>query len=437
MSKAKLDLSRTSLLALATAIGLAGPATAGGFYAQQQSVRGAGRAFSGEAADTGVASLWWNPAAIARTGGEFSIGLHFNSVDTTQTDDGSVITRPIAPGGFTLPVGGDPSAEGTTPDHVIPNLGLSIPVGERFALGLSATRAFYLEHEFGEDSWTRYDTIRNQIHIDDYQITGAFQATEWLDLGIGVSAQYTDAFLDSASPNLNPTAPDAIQSLQAGDDWSYGFSVGAQATFERVSIGASYRSAHDRDLEGTLSLQGLQAPLNGANFSAPAVTNFGTPWIAVLGARYRATPQLTLNAQLQRFGWSEYDIITIDFAGTSAAIPQEFEDVTTAAFGADYTVSDALTLRAGASFDPTPSPDTLRENGVADSDRWIYGVGASVRIAPGFTLDGALGYSRFEGSRVIEDALFYGGSGADTTARIRGDFEGDAATASVGLRKSF
>lgn len=437
VSQSKSYRGQVSAVVLVAAMGLSVPALAGGFYVTEQSARGAGRAFSGEAADTGVASLWWNPAAIARSGRELHLGLNFRSFDTTQTDDGSTITRPIAPGGLTLPVGGDPSAGDTTPDHVIPNFGLSLPVGDRFALGLSGTRAFYLEHEFGADSWTRYDTIRNKIHIDDYQVTGAFRATDWLDLGVGVSAQYTDASLDSASPNLDPSAADGFQSLQAGDDWSYGFSVGAQATFERFTLGASYRSAHDRDLEGTLSLSGLQGPLAGANFSAPAITNFSTPWRAVVSGRYRATPELTLNAQVERFGWSEYDVITIDFAGVSAGIPQDFEDVTTIAFGADYALSQALTFRAGASYDPTPSPDTLRENGVADSDRWLYGLGASLSLGGGFTLDGAVGYSRFEGSRVIEDALFYGGSGADTSVRIRGDFEGDATTASVGLRVVF
>src|SRR3954471_14515599 len=40
------------------------PAAAAGFYLQEQSVRGWGRANSGEVADQGPASLWWNPASI-------------------------------------------------------------------------------------------------------------------------------------------------------------------------------------------------------------------------------------------------------------------------------------------------------------------------------------------------------------------------------------
>ena len=53
-----------SLTAAAGALAGAGAAQAQAFYLQEQAARAAGRAFSGEAADTGAASLWWNPAAI-------------------------------------------------------------------------------------------------------------------------------------------------------------------------------------------------------------------------------------------------------------------------------------------------------------------------------------------------------------------------------------
>ena len=60
-------IRRLALAGTASAIALlgAGAAQASAFYLQEQSVRAAGRAFSGEAADQGASSLWWNPAAIA------------------------------------------------------------------------------------------------------------------------------------------------------------------------------------------------------------------------------------------------------------------------------------------------------------------------------------------------------------------------------------
>ena len=60
------SLRTLALLTVSTAA-LATQAHASGFYLQEQSVRGTGRAYSGEVADQGPASLWWNPAAIARS----------------------------------------------------------------------------------------------------------------------------------------------------------------------------------------------------------------------------------------------------------------------------------------------------------------------------------------------------------------------------------
>ena len=58
-------LSLAAVTAISSFCAFAGPASAQAFYLQEQSARAAGRAFSGEAADTGPSSLWWNPASIA------------------------------------------------------------------------------------------------------------------------------------------------------------------------------------------------------------------------------------------------------------------------------------------------------------------------------------------------------------------------------------
>jgi long-chain fatty acid transport protein len=441
VSRHILDLSRVSLSALAGASAVvAAPSAvlAGAFYVQEHSVKGAGRAFSGEAADVGADSLWWNPAAIARSGRELYVGAHGRLMSVDITDEGSTITRPIAPGGFTTPVGGDPDPEDAAEDHVVPNAAVAIPVTDTIAVGLSVTQPFHLEYDLGPMNWGRYDTIANKIEATDFQATVAMRMNEWLDVGVGVSAQHTEAFLDAAYPNLNPAAPDAFASLQAGDTWNYGWTVGAQAHLDRLTLGASYRSAMDHDLDdGRFTLSGLQAPLNGANFSAPAQTAFKTPWLAILSARYQATPQLTLNGQVQRVGWSEYDAVRVTIGGQTSAIAQNFKDVTTVALGADYVLSPALTLRGGVGYEPTPTPDDPREPGVADSSRWRVSAGASMALGPALTLDAALGYVAFQGARLYEDAVFYAGTGADTTVNMRGRHDGHATVLSAGLRWKF
>jgi long-chain fatty acid transport protein len=178
-------------------------------------------------------------------------------------------------------------------------------------------------------------------------------------------------------------------------------------------------------------------PLDGSNFSAPSTATFSTPWIVVVGGRFQATPQLTLNAQIERFGWSEYDHIDVRFAGQTVTVEQRYDDTTSIAVGADYQVRRDWTVRAGVKFDPTPTPDNIRETGVPDSDRWTYAAGTSLQLKPGLSLDAALAYVAFDGDRISDDAVFYAGTPAQTTARLRGKVDGDAKVVSVGLRWKF
>ncbi|HEX8568653.1 MAG TPA: outer membrane protein transport protein [Caulobacteraceae bacterium] len=439
MSRSIFDLSRVSLGALAGASALvAAPSAvlAGAFYVQEQSVRGAGRANSGEAAETGADSLWWNPASIARSGRELYVGAHGRLMSVDFTDQGSTITRPLAPGGVTTPVGGDGDPDDVAADQVIPNAAVALPVSDQLTVGLSVHRPFHLEYDFGDNSWARYDTIANKIEVTNFQGTVALRVNDWVDVGAGVSAIYTDAFLDAAYPNL--MGPDGRSSLQAGDAWDYGWTVGAQAHLDRLSLGASYRSSTEHDLDdGRFTLSGLVGPLASANFSQPAQTSFRTPWSAVVAARYQITPQLTLNGQVQRMGWSEYDAVRVTIGGATSAIAQDFEDTTVVAAGADYAISPQWTVRAGVRYEPTPTIDALREPGVADSDRWTAAVGGSMAISPAMSLDLALGYVAFQGDRIYENAVFYPGTGADTTVQMRGRHDGNMTVLSAGLRWKF
>ena len=413
-----------------------GLASAGGFFLEEQSVKGAGRAFSGEVADRGADSQWWNPAAIARSGPEAYVGVHGRFLSSEAQDRGSTVTRPIPPAGLTLPVGGAADLDDPMQDLVIPNGAVAFPVTDRVALGVSVTRPFGFESDYGPNSWARYNTIQARIQTTDVQGTAAMQLTPWFDVGVGVSAQYTEAELDSAYPNLSPFDPDAASSLR-GDGWNYGWTVGAQMEVDRLHLGASYRSAVEQELAAHVVLSGLRGPLAAANIATDGRATFTTPWIAVVGARFRATDRMTANLQVQRFGWSEYDAVSVAFPGGGVTIPQRFRDVTSVALGADYAWSPDLTLRGGLQFDPTPARDDLREPGVVDSDRLRLAAGASWAVTPALTFDAALAHTRYDDAGIYEDFTFYGGTGADTTARLRGDFEASSTTASAGLRWRF
>ena len=427
-------MKKALVLALASATSLtAVPAVAGGFYLQEQSVRGAGRAYTGEVADTGAASLWWNPAAIARSPREAYLGAHAIFVNAEVENDGSTITYP---GGVTVPVGGEPRAFNPIQDGLAPNFAIATPVGERFALGLSMAAPYNFTTEYRDNAWARYDGLESGLTTADLQLTAAMQATNWLDLGAGVSAQYTEATLSTAYPNLAPGAPDGVSQLK-GNGWDFGWTVGAQAHFDTLTFGASYRSAIEHDLEGDVRVLGLGGPLAPFNVDTAGAATFSTPWIATFGARWQATDRLALNAQVNRIGWSEFDAINVTSTAVNETLPQRYKDVTTGGVGMDYAVNPRLTLRAGVQYDPTPTPDDLRTARVPDGDRWLYGVGATADITDTLKMDAALSYIAFDESRVNHDTTFYEGTPAATTTRLRGTVNGKAGIISLGLRKTF
>ncbi|WP_374653484.1 outer membrane protein transport protein [Phenylobacterium sp.] len=425
---------RTLLFATsAAALAMAGQAHAAGFYLQEQSVKGAGRAYSGEVADQGVSSLWWNPAAIARSGREAYVGLHAVFVDATVENKGSTITYP---GGTTLPVQGEPRGFNPIQNGVAPNFAIAMPVGDRFALGLSVAAPFNFTTEYRNNSWARYDALTSRLTTADLQLTGAMKVTDWLDLGVGVSGQYTDAKLSTAYPNLSPLLADGVSQL-SGDGWDFGWTVGAQAHLGAVTLGASYRSAVEHDLDGRVLVMGLVGPLAGANRDVSGSAKFTTPWIATLGGRWQATDKLALNAQVQRIGWSEFDAIEVNFAGGGESLRQGYKDVTSGGVGLDYAVNDRLTLRAGVQYDPTPTPDGDRTARVPDGDRWLYGVGATGKVTDSLQVDAALAYIDFDKSAIAHDTVFYEGTPAATTTRLRGEVQGEGYVMSLGLRKTF
>lgn len=425
-----MKIIRPLMAAGGASLAVASAAHAGGFYLQEQGVRGTGRAYSGEAADQGVESLWWNPASIAQSGPEVYAAVNGVFVDGSMIDRGSTLTLP---GGVTVPVGGDPRIERPIENGVVPNLAGATPIGDRFVIGLSLNAPFNLTTAYPPDSWTRYDALKSRVFTADGQLTVAVRATSWLDLGVAADVQYADAKLTNALPNLIPGAPDGVQSLE-GHAWDWGWTAGAQAHFGPLSLGASYRSSIGHDLRGTAQAQGLLGPLAAANFTAPASAAFRTPWIATLGARYRLTDRLTLNGQVQRFGWSEFGAIDVVTPAGRQTIAEGYRDTTSGGAGLDYALSPSVSLRTGVQYDPTPTPDVGRDARAPDGNRWLFAAGASAKLSRRITVEAAVAYIDFQSSALDRATTFYGGAPAAVTSQLSGESQASGYVLSLGVR---
>ncbi|MFC7378731.1 OmpP1/FadL family transporter [Brevundimonas sp. GCM10030266] len=431
MSSTKSLFAGAALAALAVVV--ATPAAAQSYYLQEQSARGAGRAFSGEAADTGVASLWWNPAAIARSGREVTFGAHAVAVNSEVRDAGSTLTYP---GGVTAPVVGNTTAHSPIESGIVPNFAIATPIGDRFAVGLAIAAPYNFTTKYEADSFARYDAMTSELRSANVGLVGAMRVTDWLDLGAGVDAQYAKAKLTSALPNLSPTLPDGFSSLE-GDGWAYGWNVGAQAHFGKLDLGLSYRSAIEHELDGDVAISGLLGPLAGANLTANGVASFNTPSYIAASARYAVNDRLTLNAQVNRIGWSEFDTIDVVYPGGGQIIPLDYKDVTTGAVGFDYVASDRLTFRGGIGYTPTPTRANERTARIPDSDRWLISGGLTAKATDRMSVDLGLTYIAFQDGDAYSDRALYAGTPAAMQSSLRGTTEGYGLVWSLGTRMAF
>ncbi|MCP3733722.1 outer membrane protein transport protein [Sphingomonas sp. RP10(2022)] len=424
---------------LATAVlgsfGFATVAHAQAFYLQEQSARGAGRAFSGEVADTGPQSLWWNPASIAgMERGEAAINASGILPKGKVVNNGTLIQR--TPAGQYAAVGGDQVSRNPIDKGLLPSGAIAMPFGP-VAIGLAVTSPYSFTTDYDSTSWTRYSATRTKLQTIDIQPSIAIALTDWLRVGGAANVEHVYASLGNALPNLSAALPDGRQRLE-GDGWDLGWSAGVQLHNDWATVGISYKSRIEHTLKGDLLVEGLVGPLATQNRTLNDIeASFYTPAQTIVGARIRATPALTLNGQAVRYNWSKFDAIRLG-APLNSALPENYRDSYSLAGGLDYAVSPQLTLRAGVQRATTPTQDGLRDARVPDANRWNYGAGGTFQITPKFGIDLAANYVDFEDTTIDRRTAAYVGTAAQTNILTNGRLEGaHAVVVSAGAHVGF
>ena len=416
---ATLRLALAATAAGGSLFAFAGPAQAQAFYLQEQSARAAGRAFSGEVADTGASSLWWSPAAIADADRpEIVLNAAAILPSGNVVDTGTLIRRPGQP--TFVPVGGEAVAKKPINNGVLPSGAFAIPLGKGVAFGVAVTSPYSFTTDYEANSWARYSADRTKLLTIDIQPTLAVALTDWLRVGAGANVEYTDASLGNKLPNLSAALPDGDQTL-AGNGWDLGWTAGFQMHNDWATVGVTYKSRIQHNLKGNLVISGLVGPLAAQNRTIDnATASFYTPAQTIVGARFRVTPALTLNAQGVRYNWSKFDAIRLG-APLNTAIPENYKDSWSLAGGFDYAVSPAVTLRAGVQHATTPTSDGERDARVPDADRWNYGLGGSFALSPKFVVDLGANYVSFDKAKIDRVTAAYAGTAVQTPILLNGE----------------
>ncbi|AFJ03653.1 Long-chain fatty acid transport protein [Methylophaga frappieri] len=387
-----MSLSKLSLFLLFS-LG-ASQASAAGYALIEQSVTGLGRAFSGSAAVADDAStIFFNPAGMAALEQrEMALGLNYiaPTVDFDNADsslpDGSALTGAD---------GGDPGE-----NAILPNLYYVHPLGNGWTAGIGITSPFGLVTDY-HDNWIgRYHARKSDLKTVNINPSIAFQATEKLALGAGISLQYADIELSQAVDFGAAIGQSQMLDGQAkvlGDDWAWGFNLGLTYQFTpKTRLGLSYRSKikHDLEGDGKFRIPSGAEPIAAAGGAENGKISGSVtlPEIVSLALHHQFNSNWAIMADATWTRWSRFDALIIDspVVALNSEKTQDWDDTMRYGIGIEYTPGNQWQWRAGIAYDETPVPDsTLRTPRIPDQNRKWLAFGATYSYNENIKIDAA------------------------------------------------
>src|SRR3989442_308075 len=184
------------LVVLASIVSFARNVGAAGFQVNEQSARGLGSAFAGEAAAAEDAStIFFNPAGMPRLSGTQFVSAGFAIKQSATYDNGGSRLNSAVGGGT---VSGSNDGNGT-PMALLQTLFISHELlSDRAWIGLGASTPYGLK-----TSWTpgwvgRYHAIDSELITVNVNPSLALKLTRWLSIGGGADIDYARARLTNA-----------------------------------------------------------------------------------------------------------------------------------------------------------------------------------------------------------------------------------------------
>lgn len=411
---------RLGALLTMSAMAAAGNATAAGFYIQEQSAAGVGRAQAGNvvAADD-ASTLYFNPAGLTELPGlQSASGFDLIVPDASLTDRGTVdhslgasLSNPSSHG-FSPPGGNSGGNPGSA--TVIPDFYLSAQIPDTpLTAGIGMTAPFGFASKYEQGFFGRYDSIDSFVETIDIAPTIAWKANDWFSIGIGLDEQYAYVKLRNALPDpFNPGGPspstDGRLTL-TGHTWTTGFNLGLLIKPDPdTKLGFSYRYGISHKFNGSLTISGLTGLLAGQNQQINGFAALNLPDIFQFGVSRKVTPDLTLLGEVDYYTWGNFQQINIHTKQLGDLITDEnYQNTISVGIGAEYQMTPELRLRTGIKYDQTPTNDAFRDTRVPDGDRvWLAG-GAHYQLTENLGLDGSYAHIFLTDSNVDISRSFY------------------------------
>ncbi|KAA0247111.1 MAG: hypothetical protein EDM72_03235 [Chlorobiota bacterium] len=369
---------------------------AGGFQINEHGAKamGLGGAFTAIAND--ASAIYWNSAGMTQLSGtNFLLGSALIAPSSSF--------RGVSPAVDISRM----KSQAFFPSHLF----ITHSFTESFSAGLGLTTPFGLGTHWSNGWIGRYLALETELKTFWVPITFAYSPVENLSIGAGFIYSFADVLI-TRNNSQAPFAGDAYVELEGSDNFAYGYTFSLMyKPIKDFSIGASFRSEVEYEFEGTATVTGAEQLQEIDAFPGGDVTaKLTTPMNIVGGVAYQVIPQLRLSADFQWIAWSSYDSLNVDFVNPEyedSKSNRSYKDTYIIRFGAQYDISDKVSLLGGVYFDKMPvDPDYVSPT-LPDSDRLGLSIGADAKIFDQFGISGSYLFIRAKELTVTNSKEIY------------------------------
>jgi len=177
-----------------------------------------------------------------------------------------------------------------------------------------------------------------------------------------------------------------------------GFNAGVHIQpFEKLSIGASYRSLVNMKVKGgDATFSNIPGFLQGSTFPSGGTTTFDAtlplPAVASVGLAYKLNDKLLLAFDFNYSFWSAYKQLEFEYKdnvnnSNKSTSKRNYVDAPTVRLGAEYMATNNLALRGGVYYDKTPVELGYMTPETPDADRIGITAGIGYKIADRVNID--------------------------------------------------
>lgn len=365
------------------------PAAAAGFMVRENSAQGLATSYAGNGSRaSGPDTVFANPAGMTRLQADGFEGGAAVILPSMTFSGSATQATPLGPAPLSGNNGGDSGRAA-----LIPNLYGVMRLSEDVSAGIAVTAPFGNANEYDTNWYGRYLGTKTAAVSADINPSIAWQIDDAWSVGAGLSAQYLKLDVTSAinqAAILGAGVPDAFYRFKASD-WAFGYNLGVLVDLGGTRVGLTYRSSTHHRIEGGLDFTGA-SPLLGM-ISGPASARAQLPATTGLSVTSEIMPDLSVSAELQFTQWSVFRNVVIESQNPPFPNVQGYRDSWMAAVGGVYRLDDQWSIKSGIAFDQTPVTSRYRAVTLADTDRYLLGLGAEVRLTDGMTVEGAWGHS--------------------------------------------